>query len=261
MTDSALPHSLTRSLEIGARLETVFRYFTESPAWASWWGAGSTIDARPGGALLIRHPNGVEVVGEVLEIAPPRRIVFSYGYAADEPIARGGSRVTIELSASDGGTRLELCHEFAEGPTRDHHVQGWRYQLSLFANVVADALHADAEAKADAWFACWSEPEGKRRRETLARVVAESVRFRDRFSAIAGRDELAAQLDAVHRFMPGSRIERAGPVLHCQGTVVAEWRATGGDGAVAGTGLNVFELDADGRIAAATGLWRPPAGG
>jgi len=246
MTDVALPHSLRRTIESGA--------------WASWWGAGSAIDARPGGALRIRYPNGVEVEGEVLEIAPPRRIVFTYGFVSGDPIPAGGSRVTVELSDAGGGaTRLELVHELADAAARDHHVQGWRYQLSLFANVVADALHAGAEAKADAWFACWSEPDGERRREALAALVTETVRFRDRFSAIAGRDELAAQLDAVHRFMPGSRIERAGPVLHCQGTVVAEWRAAGSDGTAAGSGLNVFELDADGRIAAATGLWRPPA--
>ena len=36
-------------VRIEADRETVFRYFTDSGRWAAWWGAGSTIDPRPGG--------------------------------------------------------------------------------------------------------------------------------------------------------------------------------------------------------------------
>src|SRR5262249_5445683 len=45
-----LTHSLNRTVVIRAMPETVFRYFTDSARWAAWWGHGSTIDARPGGA-------------------------------------------------------------------------------------------------------------------------------------------------------------------------------------------------------------------
>jgi len=55
----------------------VFGYFTDSAHWAAWWGAGSTIDARAGGRVLIRYPNGVQVSGEVIEVAEPERIVFT----------------------------------------------------------------------------------------------------------------------------------------------------------------------------------------
>ena len=60
-----LIHRLERSIVIQARPETVFRFFTDSERWAKWWGAGSTIDARPGGKVLILHPGGVETLGEV----------------------------------------------------------------------------------------------------------------------------------------------------------------------------------------------------
>ena len=62
MTALALAHRLDRTLVIQARRETVFQFFTDTPQWAAWWGAGSTIDPKPGGRMLIRHPNGVEVV-------------------------------------------------------------------------------------------------------------------------------------------------------------------------------------------------------
>jgi uncharacterized protein YndB with AHSA1/START domain len=137
-----LPYSLNRSVVIKAHPETVFRYFTDSARWANWWGAGSSIDARPGGKVYVRHSNGVEALGEVLEVAPGRRIVFTYGYATGKPIAPGSSRVTIQLEPDEAGTRLELTHEFAEAGPRDEHVQGWRFQLSLFSNTVANEVYA-----------------------------------------------------------------------------------------------------------------------
>jgi len=93
-----LPYRLDRTIVINAKLATVFEFLSESERWASWWGPGSTIDAKPGGKVYIRHPNGVETLGEVLEIQPPESIVFSYGYATGKPIAEGASRVTIRLA-------------------------------------------------------------------------------------------------------------------------------------------------------------------
>ena len=92
-----LPHRLDRTVVIHASPETVFRFFTDSARWATWWGAGSTIDPRPGGKVYIRHPGAVEVLGEVLEIRPPERIAFTYGFASGKPMPPGASRVTIRL--------------------------------------------------------------------------------------------------------------------------------------------------------------------
>src|SRR5271169_2003655 len=151
-----LPHRLERTVVIQAPPQSVFRFFTESARWAKWWGAGSTIDARPGGALYIRHPNGVESLGEVLEVHSPERIVFTYGFASGKPVPPGGSRVTIRLEPDARGTRLHLLHEFAEAAPRDEHVQGWRFQLSLFNNAISDEVHADAANIVDAWFDAWA---------------------------------------------------------------------------------------------------------
>lgn len=255
MTDPSLPHALERRLRIRARRELVFRYFTDSDRWAAWWGEGSTIDPRPGGAVVIRYPNAVEAAGQVLEIEPPRRLVFTYGYVSGEPIAPGASRVTIELADDPAGTRLELRHEFAAAPVRDSHVQGWRYQLAVFANTVADATHAGVDATVDAWFAAWSEPGAGRRAEILAAAVAPGIRFRDRFSAVDGLEDLEPHLAAVHAFMPGQTLVRDGDARHCQGSALADWRAIGADGLERGRGTNVFTLDAEGRIEDVVGLW------
>jgi uncharacterized protein YndB with AHSA1/START domain len=257
VTLPTLSHTLDRTVVIGARPETVFRYFTDSARWAAWWGAGSTVDPRPGGRIYIRHPNAVEAAGEVVEIDPPHRIVFTFGFLSGNPIPEGGSRVTIALAEDPRGTRLALSHEFAEAGARDHHVQGWRYQLAVFANVVADRELGGAEAKVDTWFAAWSEADAGRRTSLLDQAVAPGVRFRDRFSLVEGRPDLDPHLAAVHVFMPGTRLERAGDVRHCQGTVLADWVARRGDGGELGRGTNVFQLDAEGRIADVVGIWAP----
>lgn len=61
-----LPHRLERSVLIQADARTVFRFFTDSARWARWWGAGSSIEPRPGGRVSICYPNGARASGEVL---------------------------------------------------------------------------------------------------------------------------------------------------------------------------------------------------
>jgi uncharacterized protein YndB with AHSA1/START domain len=246
---------LDRTLVINARPATVFEFFTNAQDWAAWWGAGSAIDPRPGGQLLIRHPNGVEVTGQVIEVRAPERIVFTYGYASGKPIPPGGSQVTIRLEHHPSGTLLQLTHEFPDAEARDQHVQGWRFQLSLFANAVANKVNARAAETVDRWFAAWSDPQRSSRESTLDGVATSGVAFHDRFSCIAGGDEVKAHLAAVHTFMPGMRLERRGDVRHCQSRVLADWVALAADGQERGRGTNLFVLDADSRITEVTGFW------
>ncbi len=255
MTPAPLPHALDRTIVIRARRETVFRYFTDSSHWAAWWGPGSTIDPQVGGKVFVRYPNAIEAAGEVLAIDPPSRLVYTFGFASGQPIPVGASRVTIALDVVPEGTRLRLAHEFPDPGARDGFVQGWRYQLSVFANVVANEIHAGAAAHVDAWFAAWSQPDTGTREALLHAHVSPSISFRDRFSMVSGLEDLEPHLEAVHRFMPGMTLQRRGDVRQCQGTALADWVATGPDGAERGRGTNVFVLDADGRIAEVVGLW------
>jgi uncharacterized protein YndB with AHSA1/START domain len=244
-----LIHRLERSIVIQARPETVYRFFTDSERWAKWWGAGSTIDARPGGKVLILHPGGVETLGEVIEAEPPHRIVFTYGYATGKPIPPGASRVTITLEASDSAARLHLLHEFDDAAARDQHVQGWRFQLSVFANTVANEVFADAAHVVDEWYEAWTVTDDRAREEAFAKVATPDVAFRDRYSALDGLTEVSAHAGAAQRFMPGIRLRRNGEVRQCQGTVVTDWVA---DGKEEFSGTSVLVMTPDGRIRSAT---------
>lgn len=253
----SLPHKLDRTVVIHATPETVFRFFTDSARWAKWWGAGSTIDATPGGKIFIVHPGGIESAGEVVEIEAPRRIVFTYGFVSGKPIPAGSSRVTIELEADRAGTRLQLTHELADEAARDEHVQGWRFQLSLFANVVADEVMANSARYIDMWFDAWAEPDAIARKKMLTEVVVPEVRMQDRYSNLDGLDDLLPHLAAAQRFMPGIRMRRTGDVRHCQGMVLSDWSMAGLDGKERGRGTNVFVFGPTGKIEWVTGFWSP----
>lgn len=249
-----LPDTLERTILIRAKREIVFRFFTDSARWASWWGPQSTIDARPGGKVYIRHPNGIESLGEVLDVRPPEHISFTYGFASGKPIPPGSSHVIIHLNSHPGGTELHLRHEFPDSTTRDEHVQGWRFQLSLFSNTVANEVFADAVNAVDAWFQAWFEADERMRDETLARIATSGIRFRDRYSSLDGIADLSGHIGAAQRFMPGIRLERKGNIRQCQGTVLADWVATASDGKERMSGTSVFDFSPDARIDSVTGF-------
>jgi uncharacterized protein YndB with AHSA1/START domain len=249
------PYPLDRSVLIRAPRDVVFRYFTDSARFARWWGKGSTIDCRPGGAVRIVYPNAIVAAGVVERVEADRGITFTYGYEARPEVPVGGSRVTIELRDHAEGTLLHLRHELPTEAARDDHVQGWRYQLALFANAVADEQHAACAERADEWFAAWAETDADRRAAALARCASDDVRMQDAYSCLRGRDELTAHIAASQMHMPGVRIARAGAPRHCQGTALVDWVANDAGGVPRGRGTNVFALAADGRIAAVTGFW------
>jgi uncharacterized protein YndB with AHSA1/START domain len=250
-----LPFALDRTVVIQAAPETVFTFFTDSARWASWWGTGSTIEPREGGRMYIRHPNGIEASGEVIHVSPPREIVFSYGFSSGSPIPPGASRVTIRLDPEGLATRLSLRHEFSEPTVRDEHVQGWRYQLSVFANVVADMVNAEASQIVDTWFEAWAETREQERADMLRRIAVPELSYRDRFGLLDGIADVSPHIAATQRFMPDMQVRRAGNVRHCQGTLLVDWKATSSDGTERASGTSVFTLRADRRIESVVGFW------
>jgi uncharacterized protein YndB with AHSA1/START domain len=240
---------IVRSVVICAPREAVYRFFTDSERFARWWGAGSRIDPRAGGELVIRYPDGVIAGGQVVEMDEGKRIVFTYGYAdPKKPIPLGGSRVEVVLDEIAEGTRVTLRHSNVPPETVAEHAPGWRFQLSLFAKVVAADVHAAAEERVDAWFAAWNEPDPGARRAALA-CAADDVTFLDDYACIAGLDDLVDHIRAV-RERVFAHVERDGSVAFCQGTALVRWRVEG-----VGAGTNVFDFGPDGRIERMVGFW------
>jgi uncharacterized protein YndB with AHSA1/START domain len=127
MTD---PGVLEVSVHIAAKPETVFPYFTDSARYVQWMGSIATVEPVPGGAYRVSMRDGVEVVGEFLEIDPPRRLVFTWGWTHDQAVAPGTTRVVVTLEEEAGGTRVVLRHhDLPDDEQRDHHGKGWQMYL------------------------------------------------------------------------------------------------------------------------------------
>jgi len=248
-----LPFIVERSIIIEADPALVFSFFTNPERWAAWWGAGSTLEPRVGGAIRIVHSNGFVSTGEVFEFAPPRRFGFTFSMQHQGVISPEDSRVSFTIEPHPKGTLARVRHAVADKSVAALLPQGWRFHLSLFANAVSNLVNADAPKLVDAWFGLWTEPDSAARSTTLQAIASADVTFRDAYSSLAGVEEIVLHIGAAQKFMPGVRLERRSPVRHCQGTALADWVALGPDGRQRMSGTNVFVMRR-GRIESVTGV-------
>ena len=98
-------------VRIGASPETVFDFFTDPDKMIQWMGRSAELDPRPGGALRC-DINGDNVAsGEYVELDPPRRVVFTWGWEGEDSVTTPGSSTIEVLLEPDGdGTHLRLIH-------------------------------------------------------------------------------------------------------------------------------------------------------
>lgn len=116
---------------IQARPETVFAYFTDPVRYTAWMGVEAELDATPGGIYRVKVPQGLLAVGEFVEVEPPRRIVFTWGWEGDPEVPPGSSTVEVTLTEVEGGTRVRLVHSGLPDPTAvAMHIAGWNRYLA-----------------------------------------------------------------------------------------------------------------------------------
>ena len=95
----------------------------------------ATADPAPGGALRWTHPDGSTVVGRFVEVDPPRRVVFTYGWEDGRMgVPPGSTTVEIDLVEEDGATTVRLVHHGLPPETVADHQVGWAYFLGVLGN-------------------------------------------------------------------------------------------------------------------------------
>lgn len=140
MTDAQSP-TVDREIRIAARPEVVFQYFVDPERMARWMDSSTaaiTLDARPGGAIQFtvagRHGGG----GEFVEVDPPRRVVYTWGWdEPGHPIPPGSTRVEIDLTPDGDETILRLRHLELPADAVSDHAQGWGQLLDRLAILAA----------------------------------------------------------------------------------------------------------------------------
>jgi uncharacterized protein YndB with AHSA1/START domain len=108
---------IVRSVELAASPAEVWRALTQAEELRGWFGADLELDARPGGSVRARWPDGARSVGSVEVADEGRRLVFRWrridgaGFAAR---VGGASRVEFVLRPAPGGTSVSVREEPVE---------------------------------------------------------------------------------------------------------------------------------------------------
>ena len=128
---------LTKEIWIDAPPEKVYRYLVERDLAASWMGDESWNDPRPGGVFRL-NIRGHVTSGEFVELDPPRRVVYTWGWEGDDQIhPPGTTTVEWQLEPEGGGTRVRLRHSGLTDTGVETHGEGWDQFLPALARAVA----------------------------------------------------------------------------------------------------------------------------
>jgi uncharacterized protein YndB with AHSA1/START domain len=130
-------HDIVREVRIGAPPDEVFPFFTDPDKMIVWKAIEATLDPRPGGIFRINVTGRDIARGQYVEIDPPRRVVFTFGWESENSLVPPGSTtVEITLVPDGDGTRVRLVHsgvpdEIRAGSTvKDGTTtcSGWRWR-------------------------------------------------------------------------------------------------------------------------------------
>lgn len=134
--------AIEREIEIDASPETVWEFLVDPEKALRWWGQAIEFDARPGGAYTIEVTRTHTASGQFLELDPPRRLVYSWGWAAGGPerdlVPPGSTTVEIDLVPHGAGTLLRLRHSgLPSAESAAAHSAGWDHYLGRCAVAAA----------------------------------------------------------------------------------------------------------------------------
>ena len=128
----------------------VFGFFTDPARYVQWMGSEADLEPAPGGVYRVRMADGFSAAGRFVEVAFPRLVAFTWGFADDEAASRtkrgeggeggepggagampaGSTRVTVTFREADGGTLLTLRHEnLPSDALREGHDVAWNTYL------------------------------------------------------------------------------------------------------------------------------------
>ncbi|HYZ93179.1 MAG TPA: SRPBCC domain-containing protein [Actinomycetota bacterium] len=125
-------------ITIAAPIQRVYRHLTESAGLTRWMAVTAVADARPGGELRWTHENGATMCGRFVELDPPHRVTFTYGWEDGRlDVPPESSLVEIDLDETEGVTTVRVAHHRLPDETADAHRDGWNYFLEILNELLA----------------------------------------------------------------------------------------------------------------------------
>jgi uncharacterized protein YndB with AHSA1/START domain len=123
-----------RRISIEASPETVWEFLVDPAKATRWMGQHATFEAQPGGLYRCEVIPGHTARGEFVELDPPRRLVFTWGWEPGEKgetsLEPGASTIEVELTPEGEGTKLRFVHrDLPSAEAAESHAHGWDHYL------------------------------------------------------------------------------------------------------------------------------------
>jgi len=148
---SATETVVERTIAIDASPDTVWQFLVDPEKATRWMGQTASFDARAGGAYRVGVIPGHSASGEFVELDPPRRLVFTWGWEPGDngpaAVPPGSSTIEIELTSDGDGTILHFVHrDLPDAEAASSHAHGWDHYLGRL-----QIAAAGGDAGADPW--------------------------------------------------------------------------------------------------------------
>ncbi len=125
--------AVVRTVRIAARPETIFGFLVDANKILKWKGTHALVDPRPGGVYRVNITGADIAQGKYVEVVPPRRVVFTWGWEGDDVVPPGSSTVEIDLIPDGNETIVRLTHRGLPADRRASHGEGWEHYLARLA--------------------------------------------------------------------------------------------------------------------------------
>lgn len=132
--------------------DKVFDAITKPDIARRYWGHENVSDWQPGSPWQHVRDNAertVQLVGKVVEIDPPRRLVITWANPAQADNPDAASRVRFDIEPYEDMVRLTVTHDELEaGSGMDKGIrQGWPIVLSSLKSLLETGQGIDVFAK------------------------------------------------------------------------------------------------------------------
>jgi uncharacterized protein YndB with AHSA1/START domain len=121
--------------------EKVWNALIDSKVTVKYWQYVNVSDWKPGSKWehhRLNKEGPLDLVGKVVESSPPRRLVLTWAFPADETREEKHSRVTFEIEPFRDVVRLTVTHERLEPDSEMLHgiTEGWPMVLSSLKSLL-----------------------------------------------------------------------------------------------------------------------------
>jgi uncharacterized protein YndB with AHSA1/START domain len=132
--------------------QKVFEAITKPEIARRYWGHENVSDWKPGSTwehVRANEERAVHVVGKVVEVSPPARLVITWASPSQAADPASYSRVSFDIAAYDDMVRLTVTHDELEaGSAMAKGIQqGWPIVLSSLKSLLETGQGIDVFAK------------------------------------------------------------------------------------------------------------------